>query len=429
MKRFVILALLLFLLPSGRAEACTAAVISGRATPDGRPLLWKHRDTGVLDNALVHFRGERFSFTGLVNAGGNIAPSASPSDREVWIGANTAGFALMNTASYNIKDDDVPSNMMDREGIIIFRALGVCKDISDFEHFLDTLSRPAGVEANFGAVDAYGGAAMYEVNNSTCVKYDINDPSVAPGGYIVFTNFSFSGREEDYKGYERYLTASAIFREADSSGTAFTPDFIFSSLSRSFRNDFAGVDFGRDIDSIVAGGYGNGIVPDMDFIPRRSTSASVVVQGAASGEDPLHTVLWTVLGYPPCGTAVPVPVSEDDIVPAYMKLSPSSGHSIMCDTALGIKERYVFRFGVSNGKEYLDLMPVVSGRLPERSLVGCCRESDRRIREAFSLLYEGYADGNMSGKEFRDRYIDISPLFMEIYLDEFKYFAHLLKNH
>ena len=100
MKRFVILALLLVLLPSGRAEACTAAVISGRATPDGRPLLWKHRDTGVLDNALVHFRGERFSFTGLVNAGGNIAPSASPSDREVWIGANTAGFALMNTASY-----------------------------------------------------------------------------------------------------------------------------------------------------------------------------------------------------------------------------------------------------------------------------------------------------------------------------------------
>ena len=32
------------------------------------------------------------------------------------------------------------------------RALEVCKDMKDFEYFLDTLSRPMGVEANFGAV-------------------------------------------------------------------------------------------------------------------------------------------------------------------------------------------------------------------------------------------------------------------------------------
>ena len=29
---------------------CTSAVVSGRVTPDGRPLLWKHRDASDLNN-------------------------------------------------------------------------------------------------------------------------------------------------------------------------------------------------------------------------------------------------------------------------------------------------------------------------------------------------------------------------------------------
>lgn len=416
-------------LGSVRTMACTAAVISGKATPDGRPLLWKHRDTGMPDNALEHFKGERFSFTGLVNAGGNIAPGAAVSDREVWAGANTAGFAIINTASYNIKDDDIPPSMMDREGIVIHRALGICGTVSDFEHFLDTLSRPIGVEANFGVIDASGGAAMYEVNNGSYVKYDVNDSIVAPDGYIVFTNFSFSGRKEDVKGYERYLTASAVFGEAVSSGTVFTPDFIFGNLSRSFRNDFTGTDLGKDFDFLLSEGIFNGIVPDIDFIPRRSTSASVVVQGVESGEDPLHTVMWTVLGYPPCGTAVPVPVSVYDIVPDYMKFDPCSGHSLMCDIVLDIKYRYVFRFGTGSGKGYLDMSPLMAGGPDGPSILECCTESDRKIRETFLSLYNGYTGGRTTAEEFYSGYLDISPLFLEIYLDEFKYFAHLLKNH
>ncbi len=29
--------------------------------------------------------------------------------KEAWIGMNDAGFAVMNTASYNIKDDRIPA--------------------------------------------------------------------------------------------------------------------------------------------------------------------------------------------------------------------------------------------------------------------------------------------------------------------------------
>ena len=50
------------------ADACTSAVISGRATKSGRPLLWKHRDTGTEWNHIEHMQGKRFAFTGLVNS-------------------------------------------------------------------------------------------------------------------------------------------------------------------------------------------------------------------------------------------------------------------------------------------------------------------------------------------------------------------------
>lgn len=32
------------------AAACTSAIISGSLTADGRPILWKHRDTSDLNN-------------------------------------------------------------------------------------------------------------------------------------------------------------------------------------------------------------------------------------------------------------------------------------------------------------------------------------------------------------------------------------------
>ena len=225
----------LFLMDASTLSACTSVIISGKCTADGRPLMWKNRDTDVLDNRLEHFSGKKYSFTALVNASSREAD-------EVWIGMNDRGFAVMNTASYNLKDDDVPVSEMDREGILMYDALGECADVDDFEAFLDSRSRPMGVEANFGVIDSFGGAAYYEVSNDKWVKFDVNDATVCPEGYMVVTNFSRSGRPEDYRGYERYLTAEAIFREIFSFGEpcAVTPEMIFDELSRSYRSEMTG---------------------------------------------------------------------------------------------------------------------------------------------------------------------------------------------
>ena len=62
---------------------CTSAVVSGRVTPDGRPLLWKHRDASDLNNRIVHFEAEggKLEFVGLVNGVDTMA-------NEVWAGYN-----------------------------------------------------------------------------------------------------------------------------------------------------------------------------------------------------------------------------------------------------------------------------------------------------------------------------------------------------
>ncbi len=73
-------------------------------------------------------------------------------------------------------------------GRIIYRALEVCATVEDFCHFLDTISKPSLIEANFGVIDAQGAAAMFEVDYYKYTMYDANNPKDAPYGYIARTN-------------------------------------------------------------------------------------------------------------------------------------------------------------------------------------------------------------------------------------------------
>lgn len=276
------------------AIACTSAIFTGKATADGRPLMWKNRDTGELNNRLEYFKGPIFGFVGLVNS-----PSKGG---EAWAGSNEVGFCIMNTASYNIDLKEDRKLPKDGEGELMYRALGVCKTLQDFEYFLDTMTKPAPIEANFGVIDAFGGAAYYEVNSRTWVKRDANDPLLAPDGYLVVTNFSFTGREDEGMGYVRYSSAQYLVDKAFAEGVKFTPEWIMNNLSRSFYHSLLGVD-------VVKSGLiknTNGWFIDQDFIPRKSTSAISIFQGVKPGEDPGNTIYWCALGYGPLAVCMPV---------------------------------------------------------------------------------------------------------------------------
>ena len=124
--------------------ACTSGIFTGKVTADGRPLLWKHRDTSDENNRMAFFKGTKYNFLALLNS--------SDEDGEAWTGSNSAGFSIMNTASYNLKEDTVKE--MDKEGVLMYKALAECRNLADFEKFLDNYPRPMRVEANFGVIDA-----------------------------------------------------------------------------------------------------------------------------------------------------------------------------------------------------------------------------------------------------------------------------------
>ena len=222
MKKFI--ALLFVVTWSIQAFCCTSVIISGKVRADGKPVMFKHRDTDHLTNDIQWFQGEKYSFIGLVN-------TDEPLTKEVWAGTNSAGFCIMNTATYDLKEDDVPAEQMDKEGFLMYRALEICATVEDFEHFIDTLSKPMGVEANFGVIDAQGGAVYYEMDNwKIRAKYDVNEE---PSGYRVVTNFTWQGRVEDRKGVDRYEKACAILSETSIPIAEWGHDFLINNISRS----------------------------------------------------------------------------------------------------------------------------------------------------------------------------------------------------
>lgn len=222
MKRLIIS--ILILLAAFPAFCCTSVIISGKVRADGKPVMMKHRDSSCKSNDILWFQGKKYSFIGLVN-------TDEPLKKEVWAGTNSAGFSIMNTATYDLKDDDVPSKDMDREGFVMYRALEICETVEDFEHFIDTLRKPMGVEANFGVTDARGNAVYYEMDNWRIrARYDVNEE---PSGYRVVTNFTWSGRQADRKGVDRYEKACKILKETTVPISDWDHEFLFKNISLS----------------------------------------------------------------------------------------------------------------------------------------------------------------------------------------------------
>ncbi len=322
---------------------CTSAIVSGAVTSDGRPLLWKNRDTSASDNKVefMNFSDGSLPYVALFN-------SSDRDCKEAWIGMNVAGFAIMNTASYNLKDDDVPQKEMDREGEIMTLALRTCVTVEDFRHLLEEIPRPMGVEANFGVIDALGNGAYFETNNHGFTRYDVAD---APNGYLVRSNYSHSGRSGEGYGYTRENNAVCLL-DSIARERSVTPDFLTETLSRSFYNSTMGRDFSTE----------KGLVIDEGFIPRYKTTASVVVEGCrpvdnteeiSPGFISREYIMWTALGYPPCAEIVPVWCQPDGVDESLRGLD-ADGRSARCNKAGLLRDR-VFHAKGGEKPVYIDM--------------------------------------------------------------------------
>lgn len=322
----------------GTSKACTSAIISGKASADGRPFIWKHRDTGTENNYIERIESDgNLTFIALFNSDDSLC-------RDAWMGMNEAGLMIMNTASYNLAPDT--AKLVDREGVVMRRALETCRTVSDFQALLDTFPRPMGVQANFGVLDRDGNGGYFETDDVSYTPFFLSD-SVP---LIVRTNYSFSGNETDGYGYIRYDNACRLLGD-----TLVSPWDLTEGLSRSFYHSL----IGRDFSDPAEGRW----VVDQDFIPRRSSSASVVMVNAlGSGEDEM----FATLGYPPVGELFRVTV---DNVPDDVRPVDEGRTAPACNRAIE-RKRLAFPIVRGSGPHYIDMdyLRPVNDSLRQRNL-------------------------------------------------------------
>ncbi len=294
------------------STACTTAVFSGRATDDGRPLLWKNRDTSTTaHNEVVLLEAGKYRALAVVDAG----------DRKlVWMGVNSAGFCIENSLSSDLvhvtHSDKSTSNLKKLgNGGLMRKALEQCATVADFRKLLlETDQTGRKTHANFGVIDAHGGAAMFEAGPDHFTMFDANSPSDAPEGYIVRSNFATTPKalpanptadqlDKIYSG-QRYLRACSLIdlERQSSADQKLSLEFTLRHLTRDMADDQGEAYPGtiNSLDDVLPS-----IIPTKHTISRTTTVSAAVFHGVRAGEAPELTTMWTMLGDPKFSMAVP----------------------------------------------------------------------------------------------------------------------------
>ena len=389
--------------------SCTIAVVSGKYTKDGRPLLWKNRDTWAVNNKIMFFHGEKYDYMGLVN-------SLDKHGKSIWIGVNSAGFAIMNSASYNLNlGDTVKQSGL--EGHLMKKALETCATVQDFEKLLQSLPKPTGLEANFGVIDAQGGAAMFELGNWKYVKFDANDPTVAPFGYIIRGNYSFTGSfGPESSGYIRYNTVNELFYDAVSTDRM-NAQFIVQDVTRELYNSLTKTNLYEDYKSIPANN------PTFtwfhDFVPRHLSASSVVVQGVKKGENPALATMWSVVGFPLASIAIPVWIAGRDNFPSVLKYDDKFKDSPVCHAALTLKKQvFPIRWGKYASKYYININALVNA--DGTGIVQKIRPYENQIfAKGFDMISQWRKNGEPDKKQMNDFYSWVDSYVRGMYKKEF----------
>jgi hypothetical protein len=332
----------------------------------------------------------------------------------VWGGYNETGFAIINSAAYNNNLGDTTS-FQDQEGVVMKLALQTCRTLEDFENLLRSLPKPLGVDANFGIIDASGGAAYYETGNFRFVKFDVNDPEVAPEGILIRTNHSMSSDIKKGFGFSRYNTAAGVLL-GTSGKVNFTPAALLNNISRNLFHSLTGTDLAAQMPERKEPSQMSFFI---DYIPRRSTASVMMIVGARNEKRADETMMWSILGFPLTSVAVPVWITNDGKLP--LSVSPNDSlKAPLCNAALEFKKN-CFPMTYGEGNNYINLAAVIN------------RENSGYMQKAIDIekvIFEkaGALVSDPSGKSRSEKNIGEFYLWLDKYLEEqyLKVFGHTL---
>ncbi len=346
-KIFLILLIAIFAI-AHTSNACTTAVISGKATPDGRSIIWKLRDTDDLENSMRYFTDGKYAYLGLVN-------SKDTKGENVWGGSNSVGFAIMNSASFNVNQEDTVS-FKDQEGAVMKLALQTCASLEEFEQLLNRRPKPMGLAAHFGVIDANGGAAFYEVNNHSWTKFDANKTTE---GYLLRTNYSETGTPDVGYGFIRRQTAEKIFADALKQNRL-NYRTVLQDFSRCFFHPVFGLDYRPKYEN---GRYESDFISTDDMLTRHGSASNILIQGIKKGESPDMNTLWVQVGFPQTCISIPLWVRGGGNIPLILQYDKTIKNCPLNQYAMEWKNK-VYPIGRSDGYHYLKMTLLVN---PQRN--------------------------------------------------------------
>jgi len=281
--RFVLLFILIqFFVSQSLAEECTTGLASGRVTIDGRPILWKNRDSGHKNNEVVYFCWGKTQFIGIINADDTT---------QVWAGVNNHGFAIMNAES---RDMAVPceDTHYDDEGYLMKEALIRCKTVDDFEDMLEeTNVGGRNVTSNFGVIDAKGGASFFETGNYEYFRFDADDKKMCQEGFLIRANFACKGYGEKGYGKKRYKRAFDLFKKG-TGASRLNYSYVISNVTRDIY--------------LPSSQTSSNFTKTNDTVNRHRTVSCAVFQGVKPDEDPRLATFWCTLGEPAVSVSIPL---------------------------------------------------------------------------------------------------------------------------
>ncbi|MDP8228054.1 MAG: hypothetical protein P9M15_01220 [Candidatus Electryoneaceae bacterium] len=289
---------------------CTTGVASGSATVDGKPLLWKNRDCfddnqeyRYVDNGPIPYIGLTYGW--------------EPND--YYAGLNLAGFAIENSDAVNLDGNNPDQNGWGfdaDDGEVMTLALATCTTVDDFEAILDSTNIDGRTgDSNFGVIDAFGGAAIFEADGYQYTRFDADEEE---SGFLIRANFSYSGSGggEEYNGYSRHRHNRAMeLWESAVDEHALTPQYVLQQVIRDLMLE------GMDDYSMPYEGYwqqnGYGRIPNGTAICRSHTRSVLLVQGARQGQRSDDAILWAMGSNPIGVVATPLWVRAGSVPPEY----------------------------------------------------------------------------------------------------------------
>lgn len=401
MKKYLIIAISLFIVNEGMC--CTTAVISGKYTADGRPMIWKLRDSDNFKNKMMYFDDGKYYYIGLVN-------SEDLKGEQVWGGANSTGFSIMNSASFNVNMGDTTSKK-DLEGFFMKLALQECATLEDFEQLLNNHPKPMGLASHFGVIDGKGGAAFYEVNNYTFTKFDANSSAEAPNGYILRTNFSFTGKKDVGYGFIRFQTAQDIFYQAESMGQL-NYQTVIQDFSRCFKHAVLNKNFKEEYKNIPKGEH---FINSDDLITRHGSSSAILIHGVKPEESGDLATIWATVGFPNTCIALPVWVRGGKNLPRLL-VADKLDNAPLNEIALKLKEQ-CYPIKRSSGYKYLQISKLINSE--KTGIVQKIEIAEKTIFIKTEEHLNKWREGNSTEKQIASYYSWLDDFVSQTYLNEF----------